>query len=203
VTVIVLRRTLLSRSATSVASGRLPVAVAIAVLGLAACSGSGSQTRPSLLDPLTTTAAAVSTSSTSSTTTSSTTTSSTTSTTTTTTPPTTTIPLVTEGASVIVANAAGVPGAAAETSNALGALGFVMGEATNAAAWDEMLDVTKIYALPEAAAVAESLSRVLGGVAVERMPTPAPIVGANEALGDAGVLVMLGKDLAGKPLPGV
>lgn len=177
--------------------GRLPIVVAAVVLSLTACSGSGSQTRPTLLDPLTTTAAAVSTS------TSSTTTSSTTSTTTTTTtPPTTTIPLVTEGASVIVANAAGVPGAAAETSNALGALGFVMGEATNAAAWDEMLDVTKIYARPEATAVAESLSRVLGGVAVERMPTPAPIVGANEALGDSGVIVMLGKDLAGKPLPG-
>jgi hypothetical protein len=190
--VIVLRRTLLPRSAS-----RLPIVVAVAVVGLAACSGSGNQTRPSLLDPLTTTAAAVSTSSTSSTTTSSTT-----STTTTTTPPTTTIPLVTEGASVVVANAAGVPGAAAETSNALGALGFVMGEATNAAAWDETLDVTKIYARPEAAAVAESLSRVLGGVAVERMPTPAPIVGANEALGYAGVLVMLGKDLAGQPLPG-
>ena len=194
---IVLRRTLLLRSAPSRVGGRLPIVVAAVVLSLTACSGSGSQTRPTLLDPLTTTAAAVSTS------TSSTTTSSTTSTTTTTTtPPTTTIPLVTEGASVIVANAAGVPGAAAETSNALGALGFVMGEATNAAAWDEMLDVTKIYARPEAAAVAESLSRVLGGVAVERMPTPAPIVGANEALGDAGVIVMLGKDLAGKPLPG-
>ncbi|MEY4231243.1 MAG: hypothetical protein RLZZ362_2092 [Actinomycetota bacterium] len=177
--------------------GWLPVVVAAVGLSLAACSGSGSPARPSLLDPLTTTAAAVSTSSTSSTTTSSTT-----STTTTTTPPTTTIPLVTEGASVIVANAAGVPGAAAATSNALGALGFVMGEATNAAAWDETLDITKIYARSEAAAVAESLARVLGGVAVERMPTPAPIVGANEALGDAGVLVMLGKDLAGQPLPG-
>jgi len=190
--VIVLRRTLLLRS-----DSRLPIIVAAIGLSLAACSGSGSQTRPSLLDPLTTTAAAVSTS-----TSSTTTTSSTTSTTTTTTPPTTTIPLVTEGASVIVANAADVPGAAAETSNALGALGFVMGEPTNAAAWDEMLDVTKIYARPEAAAVAESLSRVLGGVAVERMPTPAPILGANEALGDAGVIVMLGKDLAGQPLPG-
>ena len=189
---IVLRRTLLLRS-----DSRLPIIVAAIGLSLAACSGSGSQTRPSLLDPLTTTAAAVSTS-----TSSTTTTSSTTSTTTTTTPPTTTIPLVTEGASVIVANAADVPGAAAETSNALGALGFVMGEPTNAAAWDEMLDVTKIYARPEAAAVAESLSRVLGGVAVERMPTPAPILGANEALGDAGVIVMLGKDLAGQPLPG-
>jgi len=191
--VIVLRRTLLPLS-----DSRLPIIVAAVGLSLAACSGSGSQTRPSLLDPLTTTAAAVSTS-----TSSTTTTSSTTSTTTTTTPPTTTtIPLVTEGASVIVANAADVPGAAAETSNALGALGFVMGEPTNAAAWDEMLDVTKIYARPEAAAVAESLSRVLGGVAVERMPTPAPILGANEALGDAGVIVMLGKDLAGQPLPG-
>jgi hypothetical protein len=43
---------------------------------------------------------------------------------------------------------------------------------------------------------------VLGGVSIERLPTPAPVTGANETLGDATVLVMLGKDLAGKELPG-
>jgi hypothetical protein len=169
--------------------------LSLVVVFAAACTGTDSSSRP---DAPTSTSDAVSTSSTVAPSTSSTT-----STTTTTLPPTTTIPLVTEGASVIVANAAGVPGAAAETTNALAALGFVMGQATNAAAWDQKLDVTKIYAVPEAAAVAESLSRVFGGVAVERMPTPAPIVGANETLGATGVLVMLGADLAGKPLPGV
>jgi hypothetical protein len=109
---------------------------------------------------------------------------------------------VVEGATVLVANAADVPGAAAELTAALAARGFVLREPTNGAIYDTIIEATKIYARDEAAAVAASLSKVLGGVPVERMPTPAPISGANETLADASVLVMLGKDLAGSPLPG-
>ena len=50
--------------------------------------------------------------------------------------------------------------------------------------------------------MARSVSRVMGAIPVERMPTPAPIEGATEGLGEATVLVMVGRDLAGKPLPG-
>ena len=50
--------------------------------------------------------------------------------------------------------------------------------------------------------MALSVARVMGGLPVERMPTPAPIEGANETLAEATILVMVGRDLAGRPLPG-
>jgi len=116
-------------------------------------------------------------------------------TTTTAAPTTTTIPLVTEGAVLLVANASAVPGAAGRLTETLRGLGFHVADPTDAAGYEESLDVSKIYAKPEAAAVAESLSRVTG-LPVSNMPTPAPIVDATVGLGDASVLLMLGKDLA-------
>ena len=127
-----------------------------------------------------------------------------TTTTSTTIPPetTTTFPFVNQGAVVIVANAADVPGAATKFTQALAEYGFALLEPTNGAGPEEIIDVTRIYARPEAQAVADSVARVMGGIPVERMPTPAPITGATDGLGEATILVMLGKDLAGKPLPG-
>src|SRR3954453_15904990 len=83
----------------------------------------------------TTTSSTPSTSTTTTTTIATTTTSTTTTTTTTTLPPTTTttIPLITEGAVAIVANASGVTGAAALLTQELSALGFHLGDATNTA----------------------------------------------------------------------
>lgn len=101
-----------------------------------------------------------------------------------------------------VANASNFGGAAGLLTAALGERGFTVREATNAAGWEEILDVTKIYSREEVRPVAESIARLLGGVAVERMPTPVPIQNAMEGLGDANIVVMLGMDLAGKPLPG-
>lgn len=127
-----------------------------------------------------------------------------TTTTSTTIPPetTTTFPFVNQGAVVIVANAADVPGAATRFTEALAEYGFTLLEPTNGAGPEEIINVTRIYARPEAQAVADSVARVMGGIPVERMPTPAPITGATDGLGEATILVMLGKDLAGKPLPG-
>ncbi len=127
-----------------------------------------------------------------------TTTSSTTSTTTTTTiPPTTTIPLITEGAVIIVANASGVTGAASKLSQELGTLGFHPADPTNAAGNEDRLDVSKVYFLPAGADVATSIGRVMGGITVTRMPVPVWITGGPAALGEATVVVMLGRDLAG------
>ena len=164
-------------------------------IGLAACSSDNPRVQSSATIPRSTTTTSIppSTSSTSTTSTSTTSTSSTTT--------TTTIPLVTAGAVVKVANASGVPRAAAALSTLLSGLGFTLAEPVNAAGWEEQLDVTKVYARDESRAVAESVARMLGGVAIERMPTPAPIVGATVGLGEATVLVMLGADLAGQPLP--
>ena len=166
-------------------------------IGLAACSSDNPRVQSSATIPrsttTTTTSIPTSTSSTSTTSTSTTSTSSTTT--------TTTIPLVTAGAVVKVANASGVPRAAAALTTLLSGLGFTLAEPVNAAGWEEQLDVTKVYARDESRAVAESVARMLGGVAIERMPTPAPIDGATVGLGEATVLVMLGADLAGQPLP--
>ena len=103
---------------------------------------------------------------------------------------------------MLVANAAAVPGAATRLAADLAAIGFVMAESTNAAGFEELLDASKVYTRPESQAVAESVARQMGGIPVLRMPTPAPILDATAGLGEATVLVMLGRDLAGKPLPG-
>lgn len=154
--------------------------------------------------PTTTTTSSTSTTTTTTTTLPPTTTStstSTTSTTTTTLLPTTTtttIPLIIEGAVVIVANASNVNGAAAILSQELAARGFHMADATNAAGVEERVDVSKVYFLPAGADVAASIGRVMGDVSVTRMPVPVSITGGPAALGEATVVVMLGKDLASK-----
>lgn len=145
--------------------------------------------------PATTTSAAATTTSTST---------STTSTTTSTTLPATTTttiePLVVEGAVVKVANASGVDGAAAQLTEELAALGFTTAGPTNSAGIDEDLALSKIYVIAGSEAVAESVSTLMGGLPVTRMPTPAWIKGGTAGLGDATVLVMLGHDLAGTAL---
>ena len=126
---------------------------------------------------------------------------STSTTTTTTLPPTTTTePLIVEGGIVKVANASGVDGAARSLTGELAALGFTTRDGTNAAGIDEDLETSKIYVIAGSEPVAESVSRLMGGLPVVRMPTPAWIKGGTAGLGDATVLVMLGHDLAGTPL---
>ena len=128
-------------------------------------------------------------------------TTSTTSTTTTTLPPTTTtLPIITEGGIVKVANSSGVDGAAGRLTDELAALGFETRRATNGAGPDDDLAVSKIYVRPGAEPVAESISRLMGGLEVLPMPTPAWISGGTANLADANVLVMLGHDLADKRL---
>lgn len=130
---------------------------------------------------------------------------STTSTSTTTVPPTTTTtlpPLVTKGAVVLVANAADVPGAAGRFTQVLEAAGYATNPATDAAGWEIELDTSKIYYLRSSKKAAASLAERMG-VEIYPMPVPVPIVGAYEFFGDTTVLVMLGKDLADQPVPGL
>ena len=114
--------------------------------------------------------------------------------------PTTTVPpIVTEGATVVVANASGVPGSAGRMSTALGAAGFTMAEATNATS--AQLEQSMVYydpAVAAAQAVAGSVATMMGGLAVEAVPTPVPIEGG--ALDGSGVVVMLGTAQADKTL---
>jgi len=109
-------------------------------------------------------------------------------------------PLVTVGASVVVANASGVPGSAGRMSTELAAAGFEMVEpATNATS--SGLEESIVYYDPSVTAaidVAGSVARVMGDLAVEAVPTPVPVEGAS--LNGAGVVVMLGSNQADKTL---
>lgn len=112
---------------------------------------------------------------------------------------TTTPPLVTEGATVVVANASGVSGSAAGMTTELAALGFVTATATNST--QSGLEATLVYYDPSiaaATAVAESVARSMGGLTVATMPTPPPVEGGS--LNGSGVLVLLGKNEAGKTI---
>lgn len=119
-------------------------------------------------------------------------------------PPTTPPPLdlVTKGATLVVANASGVDGAAGRMTDALGAAGFKTGSATNST--ESQLETTKVYYDPEnadAKAVAESVRLALGGGDIEvlELAVPAP-VSDPDALGKATILVALGNDTADKSL---
>lgn len=113
----------------------------------------------------------------------------------------TTVPIVKEGATLIVANASGVNGAAGRMSDALAVAGFSTGPATNSS--EGQLDTTKVYfdsSNPDAKAVADSVRVVLGGgqILVVEMGTPAPVESGE--VGDATIVVAMGNDVADKTL---
>lgn len=100
-------------------------------------------------------------------------------------------PLVTQGATVVVANASGVPGSAGRMSDELAGAGFTMATATNSSGVS--LEQSIVYYDPANAAaldVANSVARLMGGLEVETVPSPPPVEGGD--LGDASVVVMLG-----------
>ena len=99
-------------------------------------------------------------------------------------------PLVTQGATVVVANASGVPGSAGRMTDELTGAGFTTAPATNST---QQLEQSIVYYDPSVAAaqdVANSVARVMGGLTVETVPSPPPVEGGE--LGDASVLVLLG-----------
>ena len=103
---------------------------------------------------------------------------------------------------VIVANAAGIGGAAGNYTKALETAGWTMGTPVDAST---QLDVSVVYYLAGgeavAASVAAAMSDTTGTITASAMPTPPPIVGATAMPAGATVLVMLAKDRAGKALP--
>lgn len=112
---------------------------------------------------------------------------------------TTTIVRTTDGASVVVANANTVGGSAGSMTKTLELAGYAMIDPVNASGPN--LTASVVYfdaAQASAEAVARSVAFDLGGVEVLPLETPAPT--ADGDLGDAGVLVLLGDDEAGKTL---
>jgi hypothetical protein len=108
---------------------------------------------------------------------------------------------VTDGATVIVANASAAGGEAANMSQELESAGYTLAEPTDQAEGDENLETSIVYyvtAPPQIKAVADSVARDLGGLTVEAMPSPIPVNGGS--IGTATVLVMMGNDIAGESI---
>jgi len=114
---------------------------------------------------------------------------------------TTAAPVFDAAQQVVVANAAGIGGAAGNYTKALQTAGWTMGTPADATA---VVDVSVVYYLAGgeavAASVAAAMSDATSTIAATAMPTPAPIQGGLMPAG-ATVLVLLGKDRAGKALP--
>lgn len=110
---------------------------------------------------------------------------------------TTTIELVTEGATVVVANSSIVNGAAGAMTDELAAAGFTTGTATNGT---DRIEASIVYFTDDDGAqdVADSVGAVLGGVEVEAMPDPIPT--ESGTLDGAQVLLMLGNVQADRTL---
>jgi hypothetical protein len=110
-----------------------------------------------------------------------------------------TIPRVVTGAKVVVANANTVGGSAGDMTAALQAVGYETIKAVDA---NDSVKASIVYYDAEvtgALEVANSVARDLGGLEVLPVEVPnAPT--ASGDLGDAGVLVLLGDDQAGKSI---
>lgn len=122
---------------------------------------------------------------------------------TTTTPPTTTVEYVTQGATVVVANASRIDGAAGRLTERLANVGFTTTDATNGSDAAGDLEVSQIFYVPDddaALAVANSLREAFGGGDIEVREVAVPAPTESGELGDATVLVMMGNDIADKTL---
>ena len=105
-------------------------------------------------------------------------------------PTTTEFQVVTEGATVVVANANNTGGSAGRMTDTLELAGFTMGTPTNAT---EILEASVVYydaSASGAQVVAESVAYTMGDVEVAEVPTPIPT--EDGTMGDGQVLVMLG-----------
>ena len=106
---------------------------------------------------------------------------------------------------VVVANASGIAGAAKAATTALTQVGFTMGTPTDAVGPEKVIPTTKVYYVAgseaTAATVAQYFSSPTSQILTALMPTAVPV--SSGSIGDATVLVMVGTDLANKPLPAI
>ena len=116
--------------------------------------------------------------------------------------PTTLAPFSINGFKIQVANASGLAGSAGDLTTKLQDQGYVVQVAMNVAAGTAKRKMTGVFYLAGCEAAAQNVSAVLGGkVEVAAMPQPIPV--ETGTVGEACILVLLGTDLANKPLAGV
>jgi len=111
---------------------------------------------------------------------------------------TTSPPVVLTAFKVQVANASGVSGSAGLLTTELQGKGYIVQPAINKSEITPRQTTTVVYYLLGSEAPAAQVARELGGVATSPMPTPIPT--ETGSLGEASVLILLGTDIAGKPL---
>ena len=107
-----------------------------------------------------------------------------------------------KGFKIQVANATGMPGNAGDMTIKLQDQGYVMQLAMNSAAGTVKRTKTGVFYLAGCEAASQNVAAVLGGN-VEVAPMPQPIPVENGTVGEACILILLGTDLANKPLAGV
>ena len=116
----------------------------------------------------------------------------------------TTLPLTTTDL-VLVANASGMKGAAANATTELQQVGFTTATPTDAFGAEKVIPTTKVYYVAGAEATAQSVAQVFSTatsvITTALVPAPVPVKGAS--MGEAKVLLMVGTDLANKPLPAI
>ena len=100
---------------------------------------------------------------------------------------------------VQVANASKVSGSAGELTTQLQGRGFIVQPAVNSSEITPKQTATVVYFIAGSEDAAALIATTLGGVARAAMPDPIPT--ESGAVGEATVLIMLGTDIAGKPLP--
>lgn len=97
-----------------------------------------------------------------------------------------------------IANASKVAGSAGQLTTELQGRGFIVQPAMNASEPTPKLTTTVVYYLPGSEGQAALVAAELGGVATAVMPAPIPT--ETGKLGEASILILLGTDVAGKPL---
>jgi hypothetical protein len=104
-----------------------------------------------------------------------------------------------DGATVVVANASTVNGAAGVLTTALQGKGFTTAKAANATVKQEATTILYDPTNAGALAVAQSLAVILGNPVVQEVTSPVPVEGGVLPEGSS-VIVMLGSDKANKTL---
>ncbi len=97
-----------------------------------------------------------------------------------------------------IANASKVAGSAGQLTTELQGRGYIVQPAMNTSAPTPKQTATVVYYLPGSEAQAALVAAELGGVATAIMPAPIPT--ETGKLGEASILILLGTDVAGKPL---
>jgi hypothetical protein len=100
-----------------------------------------------------------------------------------------------------IANASGIAGSAGQLTTELQGRGYIVQPALNKSEITPKQTVTVVYYLLGSETAAAAVAKELGGVAVAAMPEPVPT--ETGKLGEASVLILLGTDIAGIPLPAV